>query len=392
RPPLVLRARADELDFTAVMNHLRSLIDVQDPGVQAKRRAQADALAELVRARLPAGPPENLIVLGDFNAFPFDDGYVDVIARIRAGGDLVNLADTLPREQSYTYVQDGSAQWLDHILVSRGMMSSLSRYSVARINADFPEVWSGDAGRPERTSDHDVPIAYFSLVARQISGAGVTHSASFLGGAVSGGEIVTIFGSPVGPPAGVTAQLTPDGQSITTALGQTRVLFDGVAAPMIYAQAGQASAIVPYGVTGRTTSVRVEFRGQLSNEVTLPVAATAPGVFAILNQDGAVNAAGAPAERDSIIVIFATGEGATMPRGQNGRLTSAPFPRPVAAVQVIVDGFEAEILYAGAAPGFVSGLLQVNARVPRRARAGRVPVWLYVGENGSQQGLSLVLR
>ncbi len=393
RPPLVLRARIGEFPFTVVVNHLRSLIDVQDSTVQAKRRAQADALADLVRTRLAADSRENLIVLGDFNAFAFDDGYVDSLARIRAGGDLVNLTDTLPREQSYTYVQDGSAQSIDHILVHRNLMPRLSRYVVARINADFPETLAGDGAARERTSDHDVPVAYFALAPGQISAASATNAGSFLGGDVSPGEIVTIFGFPVGPEAGVFAQIAADGQSIAKILGETRVLFDGVAAPMVYAQARQVSAIVPYGVAGRaTTNVRVEYRGQLTNEVTLPVAATVPGVFAILNQDGSANGGSAGAEKDSIVVIFATGEGRTDPPGEDGRIAIGTAPKPWAPVSVIVDGFEAEVLYAGGVSGFTGGLLQVNARVPRAARSGRVPLLLQIGEAGSQQGLTLEVK
>ena len=76
----------------------------------------------------------------------------------------------------------------------------------------------------------------------------MVNAASFRGGAVAPGEIVTIFGSGFGPATLAAAQYA-DGQ-LPTSVGETRVLFDGMAAPMIYSSAGQVSAIVPYSVSG----------------------------------------------------------------------------------------------------------------------------------------------
>ena len=81
---------------------------------------------------------------------------------------------------------------------------------------------------------------------------------AFAAAALAPGEIVTIFGSGFGPAALAAAQYA-DGQ-LPTSVGETRVLFDGVAAPMIYAVAGQVSAIVPYSVK-RDAQVQVEYQG-----------------------------------------------------------------------------------------------------------------------------------
>ncbi len=40
-------------------------------------------------------------------------------------------------------------------------------------------------------------------------------------------------------------------------------------------------------------------------------------------------------------------------------------PNPVMTVMVKIGGVDAEVLYAGAAPGLISGLLQVNVRIPQ---------------------------
>lgn len=187
RPPLVMVATASQpnsdtsLPFTMVVNHLRSLLSEDDPvdgpRVRAKREAQAEFLANLLQTHQAAG--ENVISVCDCNAFEFNDGYVDVIGAILghpvpaaqvvlASPDLVDpdftdLITTLPHDQQYSYDFNGSHQVLDHVVVNQTMMASFSRYAVARNDADFPEVFRSDPTRPERVSDHDMPVAYFFL-------------------------------------------------------------------------------------------------------------------------------------------------------------------------------------------------------------------------------------
>src|ERR1035437_7712076 len=95
---------------------------------------------------------------------------------------------------------------------------------------------------------------------------GVVNAASFKGDAVAPGEIVTIFGSGFGPATLAVAQYT-DGQ-LPTSTGETRVLFNGKAAPMIYAAAGQVSAIVPYSASG-TVQMQVEYQGTATPPVVV---------------------------------------------------------------------------------------------------------------------------
>ena len=58
---------------------------------------------------------------------------------------------------------DGNAQALDHILVNALALRRFSRVAYARSDADFPESLRADAARPERLSDHDAIVAYFSF-------------------------------------------------------------------------------------------------------------------------------------------------------------------------------------------------------------------------------------
>jgi uncharacterized protein (TIGR03437 family) len=205
----------------------------------------------------------------------------------------------------------------------------------------------------------------------------IVNSASFLEGAVSPGELVTIFGANLGPASASQAQLS--GGSVTKTAGSTQVLIGGTASPILYASSTQINTVVPFGVTGTTTQVQVLYNGQTAVSATVAVQPASPAVFsmdsnaggqgAILNQDGSVNSHTNPALPGSEVVLYATGAGLTMPAGVDGLVTSVspPYPTPVLPVSVTIDGLPAQVLYAGAAPGLVAGVLQINVVVPADA-------------------------
>jgi uncharacterized repeat protein (TIGR01451 family) len=188
RPPLILRANilmngASAYPVTVIVNHLRSLSGINDAAegarIRAKRAAQAEFLAHLIQSRQSADPHEAIISIGDYNGFEFSDGYVDVIGTVLGkpapfdqvvlasndlvNPDLTNLVELAPAEQRYSFSLDGNAQALDHILVTGNLLPRFDGLSFARCNADFPESFRNDPSRPERISDHDMPVAYFSF-------------------------------------------------------------------------------------------------------------------------------------------------------------------------------------------------------------------------------------
>jgi hypothetical protein len=187
RPPLLLRATVQgpigaPFPVTVIVNHLRSLNGVESvtsARVRAKRAAQAEFLANLIQARQAADPTERIVSVGDYNAFSVNDGYVDIMGTVKgqptppeqvvqASPALVdpvlsNLADLLPPDQAYSYSFDGNIQALDHIVANAPLMKRYSRFHYARNDADFPESYRNDATRPERLSDHDMPVAYFAF-------------------------------------------------------------------------------------------------------------------------------------------------------------------------------------------------------------------------------------
>jgi uncharacterized protein (TIGR03437 family) len=230
--------------------------------------------------------------------------------------------------------------------------------------------------------------------------AGVLNGASLLPGPVAPGEIVTLLGAGIGPPS---PQL-PNGSPTSPVLDGTSVLFDGTPAPLLYAAPNQVNAVAPYGIYNRASAlVEVTQRGQPVAAVLVSVVDTSPAVFtmdgsgvgpgAILNQDYTVNSPSAPAEKGSAIMFFATGAGQTGPPGADGQITGDTLPKPLLPVSVQIGGLDAKVLYAGAAPGSVAGVLQVNCIVPLGSPSGyAVPILLSVGNTSSPAGVTLVIK
>ncbi|HJR58383.1 MAG TPA: endonuclease/exonuclease/phosphatase family protein, partial [Vicinamibacterales bacterium] len=181
RPPLVLRGAyvGNDADFpiTVINVHQRSLSGVEDSDgrVRAKRHEQALRLSRFIDALQDADPEVNLVVIGDFNAFEFTDGYVDVMGQATgspdpAGAllpatdeislDLTNQTLNMVPAERYSFIFDGTAQSLDHALTSQHLNASVRGAAHARGNADAPAAFRADPTTPLRTSDHDGTVVF----------------------------------------------------------------------------------------------------------------------------------------------------------------------------------------------------------------------------------------
>ncbi|HXA53209.1 MAG TPA: hypothetical protein VNV86_22985 [Candidatus Acidoferrum sp.] len=228
------------------------------------------------------------------------------------------------------------------------------------------------------------------------------NAASYQNDAIAPGELISIFGANLGPPSGAGLTLDSNGM-VTTSLGNTRVLFDGLAAPLIYASATQVNAIVPFGLSVDNTQLSVEYQGQASDTVPISVAQAIPGIFSadgsgagaaiVANQDGSINSADNPAAAGSVITLYATGTGPLSPSAPDGSvITSDNLPIVTLPVVAMVGGMQATVLYAGGAPGMVLGVEQVNLQIPATAAPGSaVPLVLQAGERYSQTGLTIAI-
>ena len=93
------------------------------------------------------------------------------------------------------------------------------------------------------------------------------------------------------------------------------------------------------------------------------------------------------------MVLYGTGEGRTVPASVDGKIAlNAPFARPELPVNVSIGGQRVDVLYAGAAPGLVAGVLQLNVRVPEAIAAGNQAVVVRIGERTSQAGLTIAVK
>jgi uncharacterized protein (TIGR03437 family) len=180
------------------------------------------------------------------------------------------------------------------------------------------------------------------------------------------------------------------------------VLFDGTPAPLTYASAIQITCVVPYEVpTHGSTLVQVSYQGRMSSPFPLAAIASNPALFtangsgagpaAALNQDGSYNSPTNPGARGSTVVLFLTGEGQTSPPGVTGKVT-VNSPRPVLPVTVRIGGQSATLAFYGEAPGLISGVMQLEVRIPANVPEGDLPISVSVGGTRSPNGVMVSVQ
>ncbi len=193
RPWLVLnagikRGTAKDYPVTVIVNHMKALTGVNSTtstSTRQKKELQAEDIAKYIQTLQAAG--QHVISGGDFNAFEFSDGYTDTLATytntnvlpatqvVQPGvaglvtPPLTDLALLLPANQRWSYSEDGSAQILDHIVVTQDLVTAGASMAYAHLDADFPLTAYNDATTPARTSDHDAAVGYFTIPAPVLS-------------------------------------------------------------------------------------------------------------------------------------------------------------------------------------------------------------------------------
>jgi uncharacterized protein (TIGR03437 family) len=248
-----------------------------------------------------------------------------------------------------------------------------------------------------------IPQAQSAMPVPQPVISTVSSAASYDSSGVSPGEIAAIFGQGLGPATLTGLQVNSNG-TLNSSIGGVQVFFNGYPAPLIYALAGQLSAIVPYEVAGlQTVNVVVVYQGNASAPFPVPVAAATTAIFtndasgqgqgAILNQDFTRNGPANPAPRGQYVFIYGTGEGVTTPPGVDGRISATPLPSVKQNCSASIGGQTATLNYCGEAPGATAGLVQVNALIPDSVTPGiAVPVTITIGGVASQSGVTVAVK
>ncbi len=224
----------------------------------------------------------------------------------------------------------------------------------------------------------------------------ISNAASGVGSQLSPGEIITIKGSGLGP--GTPVSFTVNSLSSPTLAG-VQVTFNGYSGTLLYVSSTQINVTVPYEVAGSATaSIVVYYSGAQSSPITQPVAAAALGLFtdnatgsgqaAVVNQNYTYNTPATPVPQGSYISVYATGAGQTTPASTDGEVSPTLSLLPLVLQQYVtatIGGKPAAVTFAGAAPGYVTGVVQFNIQVPSGVTGSALPILVTInGPSGVQ--------
>lgn len=316
RPPLLLRAHTtvgngSRFDFAVMTNHLRSLGGIDNISnvtnqtnahrIRRKKLAQAVAVACEAQTFQTANPLVPLILIGDYNAFEFSDGYTDVNGIIRGdtdpatsqydigfdgmtggctpfpNGQIVSPAMTealfsLPASERYSFVFGGNPQELDHAFLSTEAQSRFISFAYGRGNADAPAreetqpLITVPAERVLYASDHDGFVIRLDPSGNRtpVVASPIANQTGTVGDSVNL-DVRSSFSDPDNDPLTCTAQNLPDGLTINSSCVISGTLAFG------------SNVGSPYSVTVRATDNRGLF---IEATFTYTVAALPDGLFA----------------------------------------------------------------------------------------------------------------
>jgi uncharacterized protein (TIGR03437 family) len=373
---------------------------------------------------LPVLIPQNPPVTNEYNVANCPGGKCNVagtIAMAQYGGNIDSATN-----EWYFNVQDNSSTLDSQSFVVFGNVANASSLAVmTNINslptfaddfgqdADFANLPLQNYSCPNPTCPLVKPANYIFVnaitpISPVDSAAGVEDAATAAANnktGISPGEIITMYGTNLGPTQAATLTLNSTGTLVNTSLDGTQVTFNGVPGPMIFTLDGQIAVVVPYEIAGQSTvSVVVSYLGLQTAPVQFNVVPATPGLFT-LNQsgqgdaaiirysDGSVISKSNPASVGDLLELYGEGYGVATPNTSlaDGTVVSTVLPVPAAATTVLIDGKPVNpgnIQYAGAAGGDVNGVLQVNLTVPQLA-PGSHQLQIQVGNAVSPAGVNL---
>jgi uncharacterized protein (TIGR03437 family) len=211
----------------------------------------------------------------------------------------------------------------------------------------------------------EVPGDSFLSPGCVLNGASLVSHTEYGQPGISPGEVVTLKGTGLGP--------------ISASTDGTQVLFDGVPAPVIYAQDAQVNVVAPYALAGKSqTAIQVRYQGQATQPLTLPVSPTSAALFTqpdgtpwVINPDGSVNSVARPVARGGTLQVYLTGAGQTSPASVDGQIWQTTGGLQLAVTAEVknygsagIVSANAPVVYAGPVPGLISGIEQAILQIP----------------------------
>ncbi len=298
RQPLAAQFAFNDQIITAISVHSTSrggsdpLFGATQPPADAgdgARTAQATALRAYIDGLLGADPAANIAVLGDFNGFTFENA----IQALERGGTLTDLNRLLAPEERYSFVFEGNAQALDHILVTAGLAAN-AQYDAVHINSEQPDT-------PARGTDHDPQIASFLIARPNQPPVAVADAVAINEDATTDNLTALLLGNDSDPNPGDTIRITAVDESAT--LGS--LIFDPVTQTLRYvADDPSFDAIAPgASVTDTFTYTITDSRGLTSTAtVTVTVTGIADGI--IRNGTSAADTLNGTSEEDQLFGLL----------------------------------------------------------------------------------------
>ncbi len=342
--------------------------------------------------------------IADLTTDPGNNGYFSsATGAVRADGKgLVSLSQ---RTNANRFVFDFSG--INFYLIdpnSRGFLSPSIGANSTTVNFAIGAPSGGSpsafVGAQVGTANQTTPLhgIFFGVRMPALTGAGVfLNPLGVINGAsfamptfpITGGAIVSLFGSGLAPPG---TDASAGSIPLPTTLAGVSVTVNGVLAPLFLVRPNQINIQVPFATTGPLATIIVNSNGTPSNSVQVAVASSSPGIFSvnanglgpgvITHLNNTLVTSQNPAARNEFVVIYLTGLGAVSPPVADG--VGGPAAEPLSRaiddqIQVLFGGDQipGEIQYAGIAPNFV-GLYQINVRIPNDARVlgASVPILL----------------
>ncbi len=332
-----------------------------------------------------------------------------------------------PSSLSFSYQSGGSAPPSESINISNPATGSLA-YTVASISDSWLAV-APSAGTTPGTLVVSVspqnlaPGSYmgsFTLTSPGIASLTVSvtvfvsasttpqpfiisNAASGVGSQLAPGEIISIKGSGLGPGNPLLFSVS----TLTSpSLGGVQVTFNGYSGTLLYVSSTQVNVIVPYEVaSSNSVSIVVIYQGAASAAIVQPVGATSIGIFtnnstgsgqaSILNQNYSYNTPATPAAQGDYISVYATGGGQTNPASFDGEVSPTTSLLPLLAqpfVTATIGGKPASVVFAGAAPGYVTGVVQLNVQVPTGVSGSALPIVVSINGTPSQTGATVAVQ
>lgn len=331
-------------------------------------------IADSGNGRIRKVSPEGIITTVADNVNPCNVS-VDGVGNLFIGGCWPGgISKVTPGGAVTTIAAAGDGSFGDSVPAASEPLSTVAGVAVDGAGNVYISDRFNNAIRILRPTNHSVIIGR------------VVDAASQRVNPVSPGKMVVIYGVGLGPSQFIENRAANGFYS--TDLAGTKVFFNGIAAPLLSVSASQVKAVVPYAIGGTTAQVTVTYQGEESAPFSVPVAPSAPSIFAGGGQVSALNlpeslfnSAATPVKIGEFIEFIATGEGQTAPAGVDGKVQDSTATGPILPVSVTVDGIPAFIQYAGGAPGQIAGLMQINVQIPSGVRpGGYVPLVLKIGD------------